>query len=77
MVYAAAAGLLLGSSNFLVDGSVRALGDSYRVYCLQGFGMLAYCMSYHLWQAVGLYTEKGRFWSRADSYYFRDSKSGG
>jgi hypothetical protein len=63
LLFAALGGIMFGSNNFLTDYSVKAL-DSYRVYCLTGFGMLTYFTLYHLTQAIRLYKQKGYFWSR-------------
>lgn len=46
LLFAAWAGIMLGSNNFMIDYSVKQI-DSYRVYCLTGFGMLAYFLLYH------------------------------
>jgi hypothetical protein len=62
---------MLGSNNFMTDYSVKQI-DSYRVYCLSGFGMLAYFLLYHGTLAFQLYQKKGHIWSKADSYYFTE-----
>ena len=46
LIFGAFAGIMLGSNNFMTDYSVKQI-DSYRVYCLSGFGMLAYFLLYH------------------------------
>lgn len=60
---------MLGSNNFMTDYSVKQI-DSYRVYCLSGFGMLTYFLLYHGTLAFQLYQKKGHIWSKGDSYYF-------
>jgi len=46
LLFAALGGICFGSNNFMTDYSVKQI-DSYRVYCLTGFGMLTYIMLYH------------------------------
>ncbi len=65
------AGVLIGSYNFLIEYSVKQI-DSYRVFCLTGFGMLFYFTLYHLTQAFALYRKKGYLWSKADSHYYQE-----
>jgi hypothetical protein len=71
LVFAALSGILLGSNNFMTDYSVKQI-DSYRVYCLTGFGMLTYFTLYHGTLAYKMKQKKGYFWSRRDSYYFTE-----
>jgi drug/metabolite transporter (DMT)-like permease len=69
LYFSALAGIFIGSNNFMIDYSVKQI-DSYRVFCLTGFGMLFYFSLYHVTQAMQLYSKKGHFWSKEDSNYY-------
>ena len=45
------------------------------MFCLAGFGNFVYWFIYHLIVGIRLYREKGYFWSKKDSYYFKSDLS--
>ena len=75
LLLASIGGILFGSNNYIADYSIKLI-DSYRVFCLTGFGMLTFFFGYHTYKALKLFKQKGYPWSRKDSFYFISAEDG-